>query len=161
MARLDTDDWVAPGWIAHMKYMAATSPEQHFLINYQVTGQASDGRLYNFSQVHTRGRTSPFIALVQKTDPRISPYESLHLRMGSRFSKVYDIPPAYAFMVVHGGNRSNRLFENDTYIGGTESVIPYIEPKVVQIEARKRRKAMNLNIQGTDWRARMARAQVN
>ncbi|MBU2685872.1 MAG: glycosyltransferase, partial [Gammaproteobacteria bacterium] len=108
MARLDTDDWVAPGWIAHMKYLTKTTPLSHFLINYQIIGQWTDGRLYNFNAAHTKARTSPFIVLVQKAEPRISPYEDLHLRMGGKFSLVHTIPPGYAFMVVHGENRSNR-----------------------------------------------------
>jgi len=52
MARVDIDDWVAPGWIAHMKHMAIAKPESHFLINYQVVGQGPDGRLYKFFAPH-------------------------------------------------------------------------------------------------------------
>ena len=159
MARLDTDDWVAPGWIAHMKHMAKTYPETHFLINYQVIGQAKNGRLYNFNQVHTRGRTSPFIALIQKSDPRISPYEDLHLRMGKKFSKVYTIPPAYVFMVVHGENRSNRFYRGDTYVGETGEAILEIEPSVL-VRRKQRIIKINKDIKGTDWRARIARVQV-
>lgn len=120
MARLDTDDWVAPGWIAHMKHMAVTKPETHFLINYRVIGQDADGRLYRFFAPHNPARTSPFIALVQKVEPRISPYADIHLRMGSKFSTVYSIAPSYCFMVVHGGNRSNRLYPGDVYFGDFE-----------------------------------------
>lgn len=116
MARLDTDDWVAPGWIAHIKHTAASIKSSHFLINYQVIGQSIDGRLYQFFAPHRKGRTSPFIVLVQRKEPRISPYEDLHLRMGSKFAEVYSVPPSYAFMVVHGKNRSNRLYTNDTFI---------------------------------------------
>ena len=153
MARLDTDDWVAPGWVAHMKHMAATKPESHFLINYQVVGQAVDGRLYKFSNLHTYARTSPFIALVQKKDPRISPYESTHLSMGKKFSKVYTIPPSYAFMVVHEGNRSNKIYSGDKFFGEFEEVqqIAKVIP-MKQIEQPQK-------ITGTDWRARIAQAQ--
>lgn len=116
MARLDTDDWVAPGWVAHMRHTANKFPQSHFLINYQVIGQAPDGRIYRFFAPHNRGRTSPFIALVQKASPRISPYADIHLKMGEKFSHVYTVPPAYAFMVIHDGNRSNRLYPGDRYI---------------------------------------------
>ena len=119
MARLDTDDWVVPGWIAHMKYIASITNKARFLINYQVIGQSTDGRLYNFSAVHKRGRTSPFLVLVQREAPRLSPYADLHLRMGDKFSYVYTVPPSYVYMVVHGGNRSNRLYSNDKYIEGS------------------------------------------
>ncbi len=118
MARLDTDDWVAPGWIAHIKHVASTIKDSHFLINYQVVGQYTDGRLYTFCAPHNRGRTSPFIVLVQRKEPRISPYDDLHLRMGSKFAYIYTVPPSYAFMVVHGKNRSNRLYSGDKFIDG-------------------------------------------
>jgi GT2 family glycosyltransferase len=122
MARLDIDDWVAPGWIAHMKHLAKTIDEDHFLINYQVIGQAPDGRLYKFFAPHNRGRTSPFIALVQKSEPRISPYEDVHLNMGKLFDSVYTIPPSYTFMVVHGGNRSNKIYTLDRFLYIKESL---------------------------------------
>ena len=109
MARLDTDDWVAPGWIAHMKYMAAKVDKSHFLINYQVIGQGPDGRLHSLLNPYTSARISPFLVLVQKKEPRISPYADVHLRMGEKFSSVYTIPSSYAFMVVHGGNRYNKI----------------------------------------------------
>jgi len=118
MARLDTDDWVAPGWIAHIKHTDASIKSTHFLINYQVIGQASDGRLYHFFAHHNRERTSPFIVLIQRKEPRISPYDDLHLRMGSKFAEVYSVPPSYVFMVVHGKNRSNRLYSGDKFIDG-------------------------------------------
>jgi len=152
MARLDNDDWVAPGWVAHMKHMAATKPESHFLINYQVIGQAPDGRLYKFFAPHNRGRTSPFIALVQKKEPRISPYEDIHLNMGSRFASVYNIMPAYVFMVVHGKNRSNRLYQLDKYFEDIE--VRKEVSKVIPISI-KQNKQLN---KGTDWRARIANA---
>jgi len=115
MARMDTDDWVAPGWIAHMKYLADKSKESRFLINYQIIGQHPDGRLYNYSIPHTKDRTSPFIVLVQKEGTKISPYADFHLRMGKLFNTVYTIPPFYAFMVVHGSNRYNHIYGSDTF----------------------------------------------
>lgn len=159
MARLDTDDWVAPGWIAHIKYIAKTKPESHFLINYQIIGQAKDGRLYNFHASHTYARTSPFIALVQKTFPRISPYEESHLKMGSKFSTVYTIPPAYAFMVIHDGNRSNRIYGLDTYIGDSEGQIS-MNKFVPMIKEKRPKKPMDEQlVQRSDWRARIAKAE--
>ncbi|MBU2395664.1 MAG: glycosyltransferase, partial [Gammaproteobacteria bacterium] len=159
MARLDTDDWIAPGWIAHMKYLTRTTPLSHFLINYQIIGQWTDGRLYNFNAAHTKARTSPFIVLVQKTDPRISPYEDLHLHMGGKFSLVLTIPPGYAFMVVHGENRSNRFYKNDTYIGGTD-LVGY-NPKVIPIASMEKGQVyIDNTVPGTDWRARIARVKV-
>lgn len=122
MARMDIDDWVAPGWVAHMKFLAKTMKEDRFLINYQIFGQASDGRIYTFHAPHRKNRTSPFIALVQRVDPVTSPYETVHLRMGSLFKVVYTIPPAYAFMVVHGGNRSNQVYELDHFSYVKETV---------------------------------------
>ena len=116
MARMDIDDWVAPGWIAHMRYMANTMNEKRFLINYQIFGQAPDGQIYTFYAPHYKNRISPFMAIVQKDEITIDLYETVHLRMGSLFDTVYTIPPSYAFMVVHGGNRSNQVYENDKFI---------------------------------------------
>jgi GT2 family glycosyltransferase len=115
-ARMDIDDWVAPGWIAHMKHMAATIKEPRFLINYQVFGQAPDGQIYKFYAPHVKSRTSPFIALVQKEPPLINIYEKLHPRMGDLFDSVYTIPPSYAFMVIHDGNRSNQVYQMDQFL---------------------------------------------
>lgn len=151
MARLDTDDWVAPGWIAHIRHMAQTKPESHFLINYRVMGQGVDGRLYSLSIPHHRNRTSPFIVLVQKSMPRISPYMDFHLNMGSKFSTVYTVPPMYAFMVVHGDNRHNKVRETDEFLEG----IP--EEVKVEVEEKAVTNIPRPVIQGTDWRARIAR----
>jgi len=115
MARMDIDDWVTPGWVAHMRYMADTIKEDRFLINYQVFGQAPDGQVYTFHAPHVRNRTSPFIAIVQKDAITVDLYETVHLRMGSLFDTVYSIPPSYVFMVVHGGNRSNQVYAADTF----------------------------------------------
>jgi len=122
MARIDIDDWVTPGWVAHMKSMANTMSERRFLINYQVFGQAPDGRVYSFYAPHTKSRTSPFIAIVQKDEITTDVYETVHLRMGDHFDVVYTIPPSYAFMVVHGGNRSNQVYELDSFSYTRESV---------------------------------------
>jgi len=124
MARMDNDDWVAPGWIAHMKYMAKTKSEPNFLINYQVIGQNKDGLLYHFFAPHNVSRTSPFIALVQRSEPRYGLYEDVHLYMGKKFPVVYTIPPSYTFMVVHGGNRSNRIYDLDNFYGEESEFIP-------------------------------------
>ena len=160
MARLDTDDWVAPGWIAHMKHMAITKPETHFLINYQVTGQGIDGRLYRFSMSHNHGRTSPFIALVQKKPPRISPYMDAHLKMGGKFSTVYTIPPLYTFMVVHEGNRSNRFYPFDEYFEDVEIDKVFKEfPKPKK--KKPKRKVAASSIKGTDWQSRIAQAEAS
>lgn len=117
MARLDTDDWVAPGWVSHMKQIANSFEQTHFLINYQILSQAPDGCLYIYSNTHTENRPSPFLVLVQKTEPRISPYEQIHIKMGNLFPTVYNIPPSYVFMVVHGENRLNKIYDNDIFIG--------------------------------------------
>jgi hypothetical protein len=122
MARIDIDDWVTPGWVAHMKFMANTMSERRFLINYQVFGQAPDGRVYSFYAPHTKNRTSPFIAIVQKDEITTDVYETVHLRMGDHFDVVYTIPPSYAFMVVHGGNRCNQVYELDSFSYTRESV---------------------------------------
>ena len=116
MARMDIDDWVAPGWVAHMKFMAKTMKEKRFLINYQVFGQAPDGQIYKFYAPHRKNRISPFFALVQKDNISVDLYETVHLRMGNLFDTVYTIPPSYVFMVVHGGNRSNQVYEPDQFV---------------------------------------------
>ena len=115
MARIDIDDWVAPGWVAHMKYMASTMKENRFLINYQVFGQSPDGRVYKFYAPHSKSRTSPFISIIQKEEITTDIYNTVHLRMGDLFDTVYTIPPSYAYMVVHGGNRSNQVYELDKF----------------------------------------------
>ena len=165
MARLDTDDWVTPGWIAHMKHMAATKPESHFLINYQVIGQALDGRLYEFFAPHSRERVSPFMSIVQKAEPRISPYEEAHFRMGKKFTTIYTIPPSYAFMVIHKGNRSNRFYKLDKFYEdiGDESKGEIIIPKIEEIKIEeveiKIPNIQNLNLNPDNWQERIARAQ--
>lgn len=158
MARLDIDDWVAPGWVAHMKYLASTIDKSHFLINYQVIGQAPDGRLYKFFAPHNPGRTSPFIALIQKTDPHISPYEDVHLNMGKLFSSVYTIPPSYAFMVVHSGNRSNRIYPLDKYIGCFED--PEKETKKDEVIKKEKVIPIKKQVTGTDWKSRIERSKI-
>ena len=157
MARLDTDDWVTPGWIAHMKHMADTIPETHFLINYQVISQAPDGRLCHFYSPHNRGRTSPFIALVQKEEPRISPYRDSHLNMGRLFAFVHNIPPSYVFMVVHGENRSNRIYSKDIYIGDDVELIQHkrTQKETTKVPTKLKRKKHP----GTNWKARIANAK--
>jgi GT2 family glycosyltransferase len=148
MARLDIDDWVAPGWIAHMKSMANLIDEDRFLINYQVFGQAPDGRVYKFYAQHNRSRTSPFMAIVQKKEITTDIYETVHLRMGNLFDSVYTIPPSYAFMVVHGSNRSNQVYELDTFSYIRESKH---EENKVQINKRI--------IKPRSWRGKLAMTQ--
>ena len=154
MARLDTDDWVSPGWIAHMKHMAETARESRFLINYQIIGQSPEGLLYNFSAPHTKQRTSPFIALVQKEGSKISPYKESHLRMGSYFDTVYTIPPSYAFMVVHGDNRYNHLYGMDQFAQIKETVNQNNKSPIVQIQ-EQRIKASRFG-----WRDKLAAQSV-
>ena len=158
MARMDIDDWVSPGWVAHMKYMARTIKERSFLINYQIFGQAPDGQIYTFYAPHRKNRTSPFLVLVQKDDIKVDLYETVHLRMGYLFDTVYTIPPAYAFMVVHGGNRSNQVYEPDKFtfvkevldtIGGK----PPMKHKVTKDHFESR-------VVGCSWREKMNVAQT-
>ena len=156
MARLDNDDWVAPGWIVHMKYMSTSIDKPRFLINYQVIGQASDGRLYNFFMKHVHFHTSPFLAIVQKDSPKMSPYADTHLKMGKLFDTVYTIRPSYAFMVIGSDNRSNRIYRGDRYF--EDIAIEKLEneqqkEEVINLKSRFRP-------QRTDWRARIATAQV-
>jgi hypothetical protein len=154
MARLDIDDWVTPGWISHMKHMAETKPESRFLINYQVIGQAIDGRLYDFFAPHNRGRTSPFIVLIQKSHPLISPYEDVHLKMGTKFSTVYTIPPSYAFMVIHKENRSNRIYAGDKYIDGEEQL------SITELKSISKPINISKALQKDDWKSRIASQTV-
>jgi len=157
MARLDNDDWVAPGWIAHMKHMSSTIDKPRFLINYQVIGQAPDGRLYEFFMKHNPSHTSPFFAIVQKDSPKISPYADIHLKMGKLFNIVYTIQPAYVFMVIGDDNRSNRLYRFDRYLENI--AIEELEgkkPEVIQIEKKLNKR--KCGVQGTDWRIRIANA---
>jgi hypothetical protein len=136
MARMDIDDWVAPGWTAHMRYMANTIKEDRFLINYQVFGQAPDGQVYAFHAPHVRTRTSPFIAIIQKDEITIDLYQTVHLRMGDLFDIVYSIPPSYVFMVVHGGNRSNQVYGADkfSYIKEAKNteIVEKLSPKIIK-----------------------------
>jgi len=160
MARLDIDDWVAPGWVSHMKYMASKISDSRFLINYQVIGQAPDGRLYRFFAPHTRKRVSPFLSIVQREDPIVSPYEDLHLKMGSFFENIYTVPPSYAYMVVHGNNRSNRLYDGDSFIGNPDNMVanPNKEtPKVINMHSRSPHK---FSLQKNDWRSRILNSSL-
>lgn len=150
MARLDNDDWVAPGWIAHMKHMSTSIDKPRFLINYQVIGQAPDGRLYNFFMKHIRNHTSPFFAIVQKDSPKISPYADIHLKMGRLFDTVYTISPSYVFMVIGSDNRSNRIYRSDRYF---EDIA--IENLKSEQQFKSRPK-----IQKIGWRARIAQANA-
>jgi GT2 family glycosyltransferase len=159
MARLDIDDWVAPGWVANMKYLAGAMKEKRFLINYQVFGQAPDGQIYSFYAPHNKNRTSPFIAIVQKGNITTDIYETVHLRMGSLFDTVYTIPPSYAFMVVHGGNRSNQVYELDHFAYEKETVSSNIE---VPAPKKKKHSEKELTIDRLEpkvhaisWRSKM------
>lgn len=158
MARLDNDDWVAPGWIAHMKHMSTTIDKPRFLINYQVIGQAPDGRLYKFFMKHNRIHTSPFLAIVQKDTPKISPYADTHLKMGRLFETVYTIQPSYVFMVIGSDNRSNRIYQFDRYF--EDIAIENLETGQVGISKPKQMSnVIRINTIGrTDWRARIANA---
>ena len=164
MARIDIDDWVAPGWVTHMKYMARTMKEKRFLINYQVFGQAPDGQVYEFYAPHSRGRTSPFIAIVQKDKITTDIYETVHLRMGELFDTVYTIPPSYAFMVVHGGNRSNQVYEADkfNYVRETKADKP-IQPTptvfdihIVNKDEKVIVDRLTKKVAGSSWREKIA-----
>lgn len=151
MARLDNDDWVAPGWVAHMKHMSTSIDKPRFLINYQVIGQALDGRLFKTCIIHTSARISPFFAIVQKDNPKISLYADTHLKMGRFFDTIYTIPPSYVFMVIGSDNRSNRVYRFDRYF---ENIAIENLKNEQQFKSRPK-------IQKTGWRARIAHAQVN
>jgi GT2 family glycosyltransferase len=169
MARVDIDDWVAPGWVAHMKYMANTINERRFLINYQVFGQAPDGRLYEFYAPHTKKRTSPFMAIVQKDEIITDIYESVHLRMGDLFDTVYTIPPSYAFMVVHGGNRSNQVYELDKFSYTRETIDDQIKQPSIAVREKEVKKEpkqklivdkFEPKVIQRSWREKMQSAQI-
>ena len=166
MARLDNDDWVAPGWIAHMKHMSTTIDKPRFLINYQVIGQAPDGRLYNFFMKHVPTHTSPFFAIVQKDIPKISPYADVHLKMGRLFDTVYTIQPSYVFMVIGSDNRSNRIYQFDRYfedIAIERLRNEQLENKVIKFKSKiesKSKPKPKSKIQRTNWRARIAAVQI-
>ena len=165
MARLDNDDWVAPGWIAHMKYMSTFIDKPRFLINYQVIGQAPDGRLYKFFMKHIRVHTSPFFAIVQKDSPKISPYADVHLKMGKLFDTVYTIQPSYVFMVIGSDNRSNRIYRNDRYfedIAIEKLKNEQSENKIIKFKPKPKPKPKpKLKIQKSNWRARIAVVAAN
>jgi hypothetical protein len=161
MARVDIDDWVAPGWISHMKYMANTINERRFLINYQVFGQAPDGRLYEFYAPHTKKRTSPFIAIIQKDEITTDIYECVHLRMGDFFDTVYTIPPSYAFMVVHGGNRSNQVYELDKFSYIRETINDQIKQSLDKKPSQKLTiDRFESRVINRTWREKMRSAQI-
>jgi GT2 family glycosyltransferase len=150
MARMDIDDWVSPGWIAHMNNMAATIKDRRFLINYQVFGQAPDGQVYTFYAPHTKKRTSPFIAIVQKDEIVTDLYETVHLRMGDLFDTVYTIPPSYVYMVVHGGNRSNQVYEADRFA--------YVKETNDNIGANHTSQQLEQKVSKTTWREKVAQS---
>ena len=166
-ARMDNDDWVGPGWIAHMKAMAKEMPEDRFLINYQVFGQAPDGRIYEFYAPHVKKRTSPFIAIVQKNVWKTHIYETVHLRMGDLFETVYTIPPSYAFMVIHSGNRSNQVYIQDKYIYTKETATDQIASSKIQtgpriIQPSKPKLSITVRVAARvkpSWRDRLAQSQ--
>jgi glycosyltransferase involved in cell wall biosynthesis len=147
MARMDIDDWVSPGWISHMKHMAKTHNEDNFLINYQVFGQDPDGRLYKYNASHSRTRTSPFIALVQKSEQKIGPYETVHFQMGKLFNTVYTIPPSYVFMVIHEENRANKIYKDDKF---------YYEKEQLDNEGRSTKITKTDSLIKTSWRKKIA-----
>jgi len=154
MARMDIDDWVVPGWIAHMKHMARIMKEDNFLINYQVFGQSPDGQVYTFYAPHGRSRTSPFIAIVQKKEQKIDLYETVHLRMGDLFDTVYTIPPSYTYMVVHGSNRSNQVYELDKFSYIKETVKDIDNKQVIQFNTMRPKVITPMS-----WREKLAKAQ--
>ena len=159
MARLDNDDWVAPGWIAHMKHMSTTIDKPRFLINYQVIGQAPDGRLYKFFMKHIPIHTSPFFAIVQKNAPKISPYADVHLNMGGLFDTVYTIQPSYVFMVIGSDNRSNRIYRHDKYF--EDLAIEELEGKTTKDKSPKQvinMRKVDIHKKRTNWRARIINA---
>lgn len=162
MARMDIDDWVTPGWVAHMKYMANTMNEKRFLINYQVFGQAPDGQIYKFYAPHRKNRVSPFMAIVQKDKITVDLYETVHLRMGSLFDTVYTIPPSYVFMVVHGGNRSNQVYEPDkfVYVKETKDIMDGKIPVSSNITNENiLSDHLTYRVSGVSWRNKMERSQ--
>lgn len=160
MARMDIDDWVTPGWIASMKHLSVYEDDESFIINYQVIGQGPDGRLYKFHAPHVKHRTSPFLALVQKGDEKLSPYEDVHLNMGKLFERCITIQPSYCFMVVHGENRSNRLYQFDNYFEDIATDRPRVIPaklteSPIQITQRILKAAPR-----NSWKQRIVKQQV-
>ena len=109
MMRMDSDDWFAPGLIAHIKYTINQIEDPNFIINYQLSVQGNNGLLYRFHARHSRRRTSAYIVLVQRQGERMSPYATNHTKMGRRFPAVYNVPPGYVFVVLHKENRVNKL----------------------------------------------------
>jgi len=101
--------------------------------------------------------------LVQKEEPRISPYEDVHLNMGKLFAYVYNIQPSYVFMVVHEGNRSNRVYKLDRYFEDIEEKLELrnqalVKTKIEPIKVVKQiPKLISIKkpIRGSNWRARM------
>ncbi len=116
MCRMDTDDWVSPGWISHIRHTSNSIKEPTFLINYQIIGQSQDGRLYNYSFPHNGNRISPFLVLVQKVNQSISPYSDFHINIGRRFSSIYTVPPGYVYMVLNNSNIINKHHSKDSFI---------------------------------------------
>jgi hypothetical protein len=91
---------------------------------------------------------------VQKDKITIDLYETVHLRMGSLFNTVYTIPPSYAFMVVHGGNRSNQVYEPDkfVYIKETLDTMSGKPP----MKNKHRIDHLTRNVVGLTWRDKVA-----
>jgi len=143
MIRMDTDDWIAPGFISHVRYVEQTTALSSFLINYQVIGQDDDGKLFNIYHQFDLNRISPFFAIIQHQEPRKSPYAKCHLYMHELFQHIATVPPGYCYTVIHDENRINKMNDKDKYI-------MFINTSV---------KSINTKSPGRDsWQERIARA---
>ncbi len=109
-ARLDTDDWAAPGWTAHMRHLAGKRSEKRFLIHYEPFLQREDGMLAYHPRYHFKKIASCFLALVQKgvnKKKRIHIHSVDHPKMPRKVGKCVWVPPGYSFLVMHGDNKSS------------------------------------------------------
>ena len=110
-ARLDTDDRVSPGWIAHMRHYLATYKSKAFLIHYEPLIEGPDGLLSYHPMYHGKNRkkTSCFLSMVDRKPSRgRHPYMDVHTRMKNHVAgDVVRVGPGYTFLSVHGENKSS------------------------------------------------------
>lgn len=114
-ARVDSDDWVSPGWTGHIRETFEhhrKSVHQRVLIHYEPLLQDPKGLLsyhplYHKARKQKNSKTSCFIVLLQTEGSGLTIYETNHTRMPKKVQKVVWVGPGYAFLSVHDDNRSS------------------------------------------------------
>lgn len=151
MIRLDSDDWVAPGFIANVHNIIHENHSPYFIINYLPIIQDEEGLLYQSGTTFNSAQISPFFVMVQKGDKKINLYETCHFHMAKGFSQVITVNPGYCYTVIHEENRINKLLPNDKAVSYFFDK-GYSTPKI---------KRFNITTGSKDsWQERIANANV-